>query len=425
MADEAQRTSEPEGAGRLRERLYGRLLLLLAIGLVFLTLAGTQQVSAVMAFLAYGVVVLVALFVPETAEPRGGGVPGTDMSDHVYADAVRHFADALPDPCIVIDRRSIIVHLNAPVRQQFPGVVNGSPIAYSLRFPALLSAIEAARRGVTHKVELHQTVPTQTWHRVTVAPLAAGDPVHDGVLVITLQSLTEEKRLEALRSDFIANASHELRTPLTSLIGFIDTLLGPAANDKAARERFLTLMRGQAIRMSKLIDDLLSLSRIEMRQHVRPTAEVDLSVLVREVAEGLGSVAGASSVTLDIAAPAEPLVVSGDRDELYEVFENLIDNAIKYGADGKTVEVSLTPVSGRENFAAQVSVTDHGPGVAAEHVPRLTERFYRVDAESSRKKKGTGLGLAIVKHIVSRHHGMLTIKSQPGQGTRVDVLLRK
>ena len=144
MADEAQRTPGTDGAGRLRERLYGRLLLLLAIGLVFLTLAGTQQLSGLMAFLAYGVVVLVALFVPETAEPREGGVAGTDMSDHVYADAVRHFADALPDPCIVIDRRSIIVHLNAPVRQQFPGVVNGSPIAYSLRFPALLSAIEAA-----------------------------------------------------------------------------------------------------------------------------------------------------------------------------------------------------------------------------------------------------------------------------------------
>lgn len=425
MTDEAERTTSSGGSAHLRERLYGRLLLLLAIGLVFLTLAGTQQIAAWMALVAYVVVVLVALFVPETAEPRSGGVVGIDMSDHVYADAVRHFADALPDPCIVIDRRSIIVHVNAPTRQQFPGVVNGSPIAYSLRFPALLAGIEAARRGATHKVELHQTVPTQTWHRVTVAPLAAGDPVHDGVLVITLQSLTEEKRLEALRSDFIANASHELRTPLTSLIGFIDTLLGPAANDKAARERFLTLMRGQALRMSKLIDDLLSLSRIEMRQHVRPTAEVDLSVLIREVAEGLSSVASTSGVALEIDAPAEPLVVSGDRDELYEVFENLMDNAIKYGADGKTVEVSLSPVAGRETFAALVTVTDHGPGVAAEHVPRLTERFYRVDAESSRKKKGTGLGLAIVKHIVSRHHGMLSIKSQPGQGTRVEVLLKK
>jgi two-component system phosphate regulon sensor histidine kinase PhoR len=233
------------------------------------------------------------------------------------------------------------------------------------------------------------------------------------------------KRLESLRTDFIANASHELRTPLTSLIGFIDTLLGPAANDKAARERFLGLMRGQAARMSKLIEDLLSLSRIEMRQHVRPTAAVDLGPLLREVAEGLQTQAAEAQAKLDVEVPASPVTVSGDRDELYEVFENLIDNAIKYGAEGDTIEVRLTPETGRAGFDALVTVTDHGAGVAAEHVPRLTERFYRVDAESSRREKGTGLGLAIVKHIVTRHRGQLSIRSQPGQGTRVEVLLRK
>ncbi|MBL8593258.1 MAG: GHKL domain-containing protein, partial [Devosia sp.] len=236
---------------------------------------------------------------------------------------------------------------------------------------------------------------------------------------------TEEKRLEMLRTDFIANASHELRTPLTSLVGFIDTLLGPAANDKEARERFLGLMRGQAARMAKLIEELLSLSRIEMRQHMRPTTPVELGALMREVAEGLHKLAEDSGTKLKVQAPDEPVIVSGDRDELYEVFENLIDNAIKYGADGDTIDINLSSDAGRRGFDAMVSVVDHGVGVAAEHVPRLTERFYRVDADSSRKKKGTGLGLAIVKHIVTRHHGVLSIKSQPGQGTRVDVLLRK
>jgi two-component system phosphate regulon sensor histidine kinase PhoR len=258
----------------------------------------------------------------------------------------------------------------------------------------------------------------------SVAPPAPGDPVHDGVLVITMQNLTEARRLEALRSDFIANASHELRTPLTSLVGFIDTLLGPAANDKAARERFLGLMRTQAARMAKLIEDLLSLSRIEMRQHLRPTAPVELNGLVREVAEGLQKLAADSGTTLQLELPDEPITVSGDRDELYEVVENLVDNAIKYGAGGGDIEVGLAPAT-RQGFHAALTVIDHGPGVPAEHVPRLTERFYRVDAESSRKKKGTGLGLAIVKHIVTRHHGLLAIRSAPGQGTRVEVLLRE
>lgn len=337
------------------------------------------------------------------------------------------FADALADPCLILDRRSLVVHRNQAAAEQFPGVLIGRPIAFALRHPALLSAVEAARRtGLSQTIELHQTVPNETWHRVTVAPLLEaplGEDELAPVLVLTLQNQTEARRIDALRTDFIANASHELRTPLASLIGFIDTLLGPAAKDAEARERFLTIMRQQASRMSKLIDDLLSLSRIEMRQHVRPTATVDLAVLLREVADGLLGRAAEDSVTISVATPETPANVAGDRDELYEAFENLIDNAIKYGGSGGKVELELFPVSNRPGYAFAVSIVDHGAGIAAVHVPRLTERFYRVDAESSRKKKGTGLGLAIVKHILNRHRGLMAIKSQPGEGTRVEVLL--
>lgn len=426
MADEAQRgVNGSTWFETLKARLYGRLLFMLAAGLVFMTMAGLNLVDPFVGILAYSVIILIAALVPETTESASGVAAGATTSELAFADAVRHFADALPDPSIVIDRRSVIVHINPHATRHFPGLVAGSPIAYSLRSPPLLSAIEAARLGTAQTIELHQTVPTETWYKATVALLAPGDSINEGVLVITLQSLTEEKRLEALRTDFIANASHELRTPLTSLVGFIDTLLGPAANDKDARERFLGLMRGQAARMAKLIEDLLSLSRIEMRQHMRPTGPVELGSLLREVAEGLQKLAEDSSAKLNVEVPAGGVTVSGDRDELYEVFENLIDNAIKYGADGDTIEIRLSQDTGRAGFDAMVSVVDHGVGVAAEHVPRLTERFYRVDAESSRKKKGTGLGLAIVKHIVTRHHGLLAIKSRPGQGTRVDVFLRK
>jgi two-component system, OmpR family, phosphate regulon sensor histidine kinase PhoR len=329
------------------------------------------------------------------------------------------FADALPDPCVVVDRRTVVVHRNSKAASEFPGLESGSLLTRALRNPTLLNALEAVRQtGLSQTVELHQTVPNATWHRVDVAPL----PGDMELVAIMLHSLTEQKRVEQLRSDFIANASHELRTPLTSLVGFIDTLLGPAAKDERARERFLTIMKQQAGRMSALIDDLLSLSRIEMRQHLRPTGSVELTTLLREVCDGLESHASDAGVRIEVTA-SEGMLVTGDRKELYEVFENLIDNAIKYGADGGLVEVAVAP--GRSGYDYAVSVTDHGVGIQAEHVPRLTERFYRVDAESSRKKKGTGLGLAIVKHIVNRHRGLMTIKSAPGEGTRVEVLLSK
>jgi two-component system phosphate regulon sensor histidine kinase PhoR len=422
MADETR--SEMASAGlSLRSRFYGRLPLLLAIGVVFLMLSALSELDPWISLLGYSAVLLLGVFAPDAREAEAPPIV-RPTGDTGFAEAVRRLADALPDPCVIVDRRSLVVHVNPAAGIHFPAVVNGVPIAYSMRFPVLIDAIEETRIHGTRTVELHQQVPNETWYKVTVAPLAEDDPENTGVLVITLQSLTEQRRLEALRSDFVANASHELRTPLTSLIGFIDTLVGPAANDKQAREKFLGLMRGQATRMAKLIEDLLSLSRIEMRQHMRPTQPVDIEVLVREVAEGLSPLAADANVeiALDLVAGLEP--IRGDRDELYEVVENLVDNAIKYGADGKRVRIALVAAE-RPGFAAKLTVTDHGPGVAAEHVPRLTERFYRVDADSSRKKRGTGLGLAIVKHIVSRHHGEMAIRSTVGIGTEVDVLFRR
>ena len=391
-------------------------------GLVLLGEIGV--VAALVAFLVItaGVAVLPGgtVTVTRAAEaPRGRSA---DADEAVWA-----FADALADPCFVLDRRGVVLHANAAAHRQFPSVGSGNPITFSLRNPDLVQAIDLAmRNGTPRSVELHETLPSETWDKVLVSPLRRpghdwlGDP--DRQVVVTFQSLTELKRVDALRSDFIANASHELRTPLASLLGFIDTLLGPAAKDVAAREKFLGIMRGQADRMSKLIDDLLSLSRIEMHQHVRPTGSIDLAGLLREVREGLMMQAKAADVEIRLTLFEGPSATIGDRGQLYEVFENLLDNAVKYGASGKFVEVSLAP-AGRPGFQHQVTVIDHGPGVEPEHVPRLTERFYRIDADASRKKKGTGLGLAIVKHIVQRHRGQISIKSKPGEGMRVDIFL--
>ena len=227
-----------------------------------------------------------------------------------------------------------------------------------------------------------------------------------------------------MRSDFVANASHELRTPLASLSGFIETLQGPARSDAPARDRFLAIMKEQATRMARLIDDLLSLSRIEQKAHIHPDNSVDLGALVRQVADGLSPLAHEREVEVKIADQASSLLVPGDRDELIRVFENLIENALKYGAPGRRVDITLArdPANGGAKEAV-VSVRDYGPGIAPEHLPRLTERFYRVDISESRAQGGTGLGLALVKHILNRHRGRLVIESTPGAGATFAVRL--
>jgi two-component system phosphate regulon sensor histidine kinase PhoR len=219
-----------------------------------------------------------------------------------------------------------------------------------------------------------------------------------------------------MRADFVANVSHELRTPLAALTGFIDTLQGSAREDPAARARFLGIMREQAWRMARLIDDLLSLSRIELRAHQRPETPTDLVPIVRQVADGLQTLARDRGVTIEVNQ-AEPLIVQGDRDELIRLFENLVENGLKYGASGKRVVIALDRVTTPDGKAeARVCVRDFGPGISAEHLPRLTERFYRVDVGESRAQGGTGLGLALVKHILNRHQGRLAIESKPGEG---------
>ncbi len=414
-------------AQAVRSRLtgYGPLIVGLAgIILGFVLLGNLQPVLGLVGFiLAIGILAILPLPVVTLTRTVEVPTPLPSSDD----GAIAAFVDALADPCFVLDRRGTVRYGNAPAARQYPSLLRGKVMTLVLRNPELVSAIEAVMRlGEARSFELHETFPAETWDKVQVSPLRQKDmnwlDDDERQVLVTFQSLTELKRVDAMRTDFIANASHELRTPLASLMGFIDTLLGPAAKDAAAREKFLGIMRGQADRMSRLIDDLLSLSRIEMHQHVRPTGAVDLAALLREVREGLQTQARAAELEVVLTVPDHAVQVIGDRGQLYEVFENLIDNAIKYGATGKSVEVTLSEID-RSGLRHMVSVIDHGPGVEPEHVPRMTERFYRIDADTSRKKKGTGLGLAIVKHIIQRHRGQMSIKSAPGEGLRVDVLL--
>jgi two-component system phosphate regulon sensor histidine kinase PhoR len=254
----------------------------------------------------------------------------------------------------------------------------------------------------------------------------------EGGLVLSLRDVTAVRRADQLRADFIANASHELRTPLASLQGFIETLRGPARDDPAAHERFLGIMHDQAARMSRLVNDLLSLSRIEQDEHLPPTAHVDATTLVRNVMAMLELKVAARKVRLRLEAPEGLPLIIGDADQLEQVFQNLIENAIKYTREQTEVTITMARAAknagnlmttSRRGGMLSIAVIDRGEGIDRTHLPRLTERFYRVDTARSRAQGGTGLGLAIVKHIVNRHRGRLLIESEVGQGSRFTVLL--
>jgi two-component system phosphate regulon sensor histidine kinase PhoR len=258
---------------------------------------------------------------------------------------------------------------------------------------------------------------------VTVAPLSRGTDRAGNILVL-LRDLTEIERINQMRADFIANASHELRTPLASLRGFIETLQGTAKDDPSARERFLPIMAEQASRMTRLIDALLSLSRVEMNAHVPPSGLVDLNEVLNHVRDTVEPLARETGTSVEVGGFGRKAIVRGDRDELVQVVQNLVQNALKYGVKGGRVRIEAKQLpQGRHAGRYAISVIDNGPGIAPQHLPRLTERFYRVDVASSREKGGTGLGLAIVKHILNRHRGELTIASTPGRGSTFTVLL--
>ena len=332
---------------------------------------------------------------------------------------------AIPDPQLLLDGQRRIVRAN-PAASESVGVVSeGSDLAASLRNPAVLAAADAVLAGGPPRVvEFTLAVPVE---RVMQARIARVEDLStEGIAaIVTLHDITALKLAEQMRADFVANAGHELKTPLASLVGFIETLLGAARDDAAARERFLGIMRGEAGRMTRLVDDLLSLSRIELNEHVAPTSRVALAPLIEQVADALELRASERGMRLSLQLPGDLPDVLGDADELAQVLQNLVDNAIKYGRP--QTEITITGSGGARppatNSLVRIAVGDRGDGIPSEHLPRLTERFYRVDTARSRELGGTGLGLAIVKHIVNRHQGRLLIESRPGEGSTFRVFL--
>lgn len=333
---------------------------------------------------------------------------------------IEQLIGGLPSAAIVLDREGRVIAFNEAATGIAPALRRGEPALIALRMPDLVDAIRrAAKRREPQRVEFFERVPLDRWFEAFVTPvrLATGNEGAVDILLMTFNDLTPLRRVEEMRADFIANASHELRTPLAALLGFIETLQGTAKDDTAARAKFLAIMQGQATRMARLIDDLLSLSRIELNVHLQPNTSVDLAPIVRQVVDGLQTLARDRGVEIKVAVPPDTLIVLGERDELIRALENLVENALKYGAAGKRVDITVTRGQTRAGTPeARMAVRDYGPGIAPEHLPRLTERFYRVDVADSRAQGGTGLGLALVKHVLNRHGGRLTIESTLGAG---------
>jgi two-component system phosphate regulon sensor histidine kinase PhoR len=330
--------------------------------------------------------------------------------------------ERLPDALVVLRQDRTVIRRNAAADAIF-----GSDLPAVLRHPELRAALDqASGDGETRAVEISIGGPIERELRATVVPM--NPPLQDGGrAVVVLSDRTTEHSTQRSHTDFVANVSHELRTPLASLIGFTETLLGPAEDDPPARKRFLTIMAEQGARMNRLIDDLLSLSRIEMVEHQVPSDTVDLAALLPRIVAGYEPrlAGGGTGIEVGIAPDTPPIV--GDADQIAQVVQNLLDNAVKYGKEAGTVRLTGGPAAAAKDWPARpgvvLAVADDGPGIPRADLPRVTERFYRVDKGRSRAAGGTGLGLAIVKHIVSRHRGQLLIESEEAKGTTVSVWL--
>jgi two-component system phosphate regulon sensor histidine kinase PhoR len=327
----------------------------------------------------------------------------------------RALVERLPDPLIKLDAAGNVLWRNAGAVSAF-----GQESAALLRHPVFRGAVaQAGTSGQPVRRTLTLAVPVVRELDLTVIPV--GGPIY-----VLITDRTRERSLEKMRADFVANSSHELRTPLASLIGFIETLRGPAADDAQAQQRFLGIMAEQAARMQRVIADLLSLSRIEISEHQPPTDLLEIAPLLGRIVAGMEPMLRAAETRMDVSIAPELPAVPGDADQLAQVFTNLFDNAIKYGKRGGVIRVRARLAAGDKRFEPSgvvVAVEDDGAGIPREHLPRLTERFYRVDKGRSRAVGGTGLGLAIVKHVVNRHRGRLVIDSTEGVGTVFTVWL--
>jgi two-component system phosphate regulon sensor histidine kinase PhoR len=337
----------------------------------------------------------------------------------------RAILDSLPEPIMLLNGRRVVTDVNRAGRELFGAHMVGRDLAMAIRHPAVLDAVDAILAGIdsrTTEVTLPLGVPRS--FQVHAAGIPAGADTGGVMAVLVLSETTLARRAEAMRAEFIANASHELRSPLAALLGFIETLRGPAKNDDDAQARFLEIMHREAKRMTRLLDDLFSLSRVEVNEHVPPRDPIDLGLVLGNAVDPLVMRAAERNMTIQIDVPADLPRAIGDADQLIQVFRNLVENSTRYAHASTPIRIAARPIARIPELGGPgvvVAIEDQSDGIPPEAIPRLTERFFRVDKARSQALGGTGLGLAIVKHIVNRHRGKLVIESEPGVGSRFSV----
>ena len=329
--------------------------------------------------------------------------------------------DGLADAVILIDNNRTFVDGNEAAMNLLGSNVQGQDLAGVVNSAEVIEAVDNVLSGkAIERGEVHLPAPVSRICEMQVIDLPARNPDKPDWVMLVLRDITDARKAEQMRADFVSNVSHELRSPISSLLGFIETLQGPARDDPQARERFLGIMEEEARRMTRLVNDLLTLSKVEAAEHIRPREAVDLAQLLGEISTVLTGQGKSRDMQIALTVPDDLPAVAGDKEELIQVFRNLIDNALKYGDQGSVVQITASP---SENNSITTTIVNHGPGIQADDIPRLTERFYRADKGRSRASGGTGLGLAIVKHIIGRHRGQIEISSVLGETTSVSVSL--
>ena len=351
----------------------------------------------------------------------------TKSSENAALPLDASMLDGLPDPVFLVDQSSIIVDYNRAARHLHGEAALGAKLDESLNSDDVIQAIGESLAGTPGtRRDVFLPYPIARNFEFSVWRLPDLKAVGPAWAMVALHDVTASKKADQMRADFVANVSHELRSPLSSLLGFIETLRGAARDDPAAAERFLGIMESEALRMTRLINELLVLSKVETEEHIRPEDSVDLRPVLNQVAATMGVRAKERGMNIALDLPEDLPPITGNSDELTQVFQNLIANAVNYGNPETPIRVEVAArvtIPGTENPGVSVSVINLGEGIPPEDVSRLTERFYRVDKGRSRSMGGTGLGLAIVKHIVARHRGFLDIESKLGQETSFTVYL--
>ncbi|MEN0039809.1 MAG: ATP-binding protein [Pseudomonadota bacterium] len=347
-----------------------------------------------------------------------------ETASQPMADPRFALLDEMHDLVLVLDQDRRVVFVNRGANARLGAMHLGRPFVQVIRNPTVLELLDKVEEGLASAADtVTLRTPVPGTFRIRVS---RSDDEGTPFIVVAMLDISEQRAAEQMRSDFVANVSHELRSPLTAMSGFIETLQGPARDDPDAHERFLNLMHDETGRMTRLIQDLLHLSRVEERQASRPTGEVDLTSVLGRARAVVQQRADASEKSINFDIPADLPTIRGDTDELVQLFQNLLENAVKYSAPGTAIDVTVTPETKTPGIATPtvtITVSDQGEGISREHLPRLTERFYRVDDHRGRKSGGTGLGLAIVKHVVQRHRGRLNIGSEVGKGSSFKIHL--